>query len=148
MAYLTIENKYVVFPAETNYIFNTWNNVNFATFSSSGINISSAIDSSAFNHYAETNSFYLTAGETIYFKFWLTLNVGSHPTNSPYLALRRSAGTVADLTMSPSFNGYEYSFPAYVSDNYYMRIANQLKDVNFSSNFIFYTNRQLEMLIY
>jgi len=148
MSRLVVDNKFLIIPSsKTNYVPG-WVNDNWATFTSSGINVTSMIDdTSIYNHLAHTTpSIHLKAGDRIYAKYWLTLNAGSYPTNAPYFACVRSAGIVFDLTMNPAYNGYEYNILIYVEDDYYFRVGNQYKVINASANFEFYTKIPLGYL--
>lgn len=148
MSRLVVDNKFLIIPSSRTDRFSGWTNDTWATFTSSGINITSMIDVSTYNHWAHvTPNIHLVPGDKIYFKYWITLNLGSYPNNCPYLSLQRSIyGGVGDLTMNPTFNAYEYSFTISIEGDYFFRIGNQLRDVNASSTFEFYTKAPLKYL--
>lgn len=149
MSRLIVDNKFLIVPSSINNYVPEWVNDTWASFSSSGINITSMIDdTSIYNHLAHiTPSVHLKAGDKIYAKYWLTLNAGSYPNNAPYFACARPIfGSIFDLTMNPAYNGHEYTVTIYVEDNYYFVVGNQYKNINASATFQFYTKVPLGYL--
>jgi len=149
MAYMGSNGSFIAAPANIQNVFTGWTNVDWATFTSSGVNITSAINPSSPVVTAYTDYTPLSIGQTFCWKFYITYITGSSPTNSPYMALKRSGGSTAfDLSsMSPGFNGYEYMYTVQYNDTYRIIFGNNAKNVNVSCNFEFYVKNPLRYFV-
>ena len=84
-------SKYVSGIQPLNPIFSSWTNSTWDTFSSSGLNIVSAIDTAS--GIALTNYELFTIGDIIEINYNLTLNSGSLPTLRLYNQIQGDIGT-------------------------------------------------------
>ena len=104
-----------------------WTNTNFDTFSSSGIDINSAIELVGTNGKCQSNSTFITgafpgSGGTVTFYYYLTVNSGSYP----YVELYKngvSQGQGAQGYDEPK--EYVMSYLIYSSGNYSIGFTNQ-----------------------
>ena len=152
MSYVTYQNKMVTY--QNKYVigasplvlwgFTGWTNSGLApwqwdTFSSTGMNVDSAIEGSGTNGRADSNSIFLNIGDRVYFKYTMTLNFGTHPANTPQLLLTGFTDSFT-TNLNPSNNGVQRSFSVITTaDNYYLRFENLTNaQVNCSCSFIFY----------
>lgn len=124
MAYLQANNKYIIMKppiAITPIGYNAWTNSSWDTFTSSGINVTSAIEAGGNTCWADSNTLTLVAGQKVYFKHNTTVNSGS----SPALDLMGFWNTYS-LNLTPATNGIERSFPILTeaTDNYKLRFRN------------------------
>lgn len=136
------DNKYVIGASPLILLFSGWTNVSWNTFTSSGQNISSAIESSGSAGYADTELLPFTSGDKIYFKTVLTLNTGSYPANTANLHLiRQGFGVWATITLWDLYNNVEQEFSINATDNFGLRFQNYGSPgnaVNCSCDFLIY----------
>ena len=146
MSYLTYNNKrviagskYVVGAIELINRLTSWSNIDFDTFSSSGIDITSAIETSATYGRCRSNEYPIIGGDpingTITFKFYLTVNSGT----APRVQFFRNGSLYGTYGFSYSGPG-EYTVAAQVlgsglSGNYSVGFINDNGITSFDTNF-------------
>jgi hypothetical protein len=118
-------------------LFNGWSNVSWDTFTSSGINVLSAIKTSATKAWANTNLVEFTVGEKIQVNYNLTLNSGSFPANTVEIHLMHEFnGLLGTITLNPMFPyGDTFTITNQSgSMNFYLRYQNYDKITGHISN--------------
>lgn len=105
--------KYVTGVESLNPIFSSWTNSTWDTFSSSGLNISSAIDTA--NGIALTNYESFITGDIIEIHYNLTLNSGSLPSLRLYSQIN---GDIATLNMVVGSNIDQITIPGFGGPNF------------------------------
>ncbi len=101
-------NKFVIGAEPLVPVFTGWTNFTWDTFSSSGLNISSAIDVA--NGIALTNYESFITGDIIEIHYNLTLNSGSLPSLRLY---SQSNGDIATLNMVSGSNIGQITIPGF-----------------------------------
>lgn len=105
--------------------FYKWTNSDWDTFTSDGVNVSSAIEGAGTSGTADSNTIYLLNGTKITFTYNLTLNSGSYPDNAPQIHLYRIGTGIEDTyNINPSFNGIPFTIEANYSDYYKLQFKN------------------------
>lgn len=137
MSYLTYNGKlirsngkYVIGPETLIAVFSSWANSSWDTFSSSGLNISSAID--AANGIALTNYESFITGDIIEIHYNLTLNSGSLPSLRLYSQIN---GDIATLNMVVGSNIGQITIPGFGGPNF--AIAFRASAIGTNSSCIF-----------
>lgn len=120
MSYLTYNGKlirsngkYVIGPEPLIAVFSSWANSSWDTFSSSGLNISSAID--AANGIALTNYEAFSDGDIIEVHYNLTLNSGSLPTLRLY---SQSNGDIGTANMNAGSSFWQFNITSFGAPNF------------------------------
>lgn len=104
-----------------------WTNVDFDTFTSSSLDITAAIEGSGTQGSAKSNAITLKAGDTLYFKFNLTLNSG----NLPYAVIYRNGTLLGSTIIVSGANSMNYSITS--DGNYQVGFLSPTTGTDFSA---------------
>lgn len=108
-------------------LFSGWTNTSWDTFTSSGLNITSAIKSAGITGYARTEEEPFVTGNHLHIIFTITLNSGSLPT----INIIRNGSQWATYGTSAGFNYIDYTIPG--NDNYAVEIKSNTSGTNISA---------------
>jgi len=140
MSYLTYQGKlvnsngkYVIESKPLIAVFSSWTNSSWDTFSSTDLNIASAID--AANGIALTNYEAFDGGDIIEIHYNLTLNSGSLPSLRLYSQIN---GDIATLNMVAGSNIGQITIPGFGGPNFAIAFRASASGTDSSCTFSFY----------
>lgn len=97
--------KYVGKIAQITPLFSGWTNSTWDTFTSSGLNVLSAIEANGTKGEADTELKAFEVGDQIKIEYNITLNAGTYPTNTAEIHLvHEYMGIVGTATLMPGGN--------------------------------------------